>query len=43
VGHTLTANHHGLVVNARLSCTHGHADREAAKVMINDAAATTRY
>jgi hypothetical protein len=29
VGHTLTDNHHGLVVNARVSCAHGHADREA--------------
>ncbi|SIT49794.1 transposase [Paraburkholderia ribeironis] len=37
MGHTLTDNRHGLVVNARVSCADGHAEREAAKVMINDA------
>ncbi|MGF6789101.1 hypothetical protein OKW27_003414 [Paraburkholderia sp. 35.1] len=35
--HTLTDNRHGLVVNARVSRADGHAEREAAKVMINDA------
>ena len=37
MGHTLTDNRHGLVVNARVSCADGHAEREAATVMINDA------
>jgi len=37
MGHTLTDNRHGLVVNARVTRAHGHAEREAAKVMINDA------
>ena len=37
MGHTLSDNRHGLVVNARVSCADGHAEREAAKVMINDA------
>jgi transposase len=37
MGHTLTDNRHGLVVNARVSCADGHAEREAAKIMINDA------
>ncbi|ACC72389.1 IS5-like element ISBph3 family transposase [Paraburkholderia phymatum] len=37
MGHTLTDNRHGLVVNARVSRADGHAEREAAKVMINDA------
>ena len=34
MGHTLTDNRHGLVVNARVRCADGHAEREAAKVMI---------
>ncbi|MGF6696720.1 transposase [Paraburkholderia sp. MM5496-R1] len=37
MGHTLTDNRHGLVVNARVSRADGHAERDAAKVMINDA------
>lgn len=37
IGHTLTDNRHGLVVNARVTRADGHAEREAAKVMINDA------
>jgi hypothetical protein len=37
MGHTLTDNRHGLVVNARVTRTDGHTEREAAKVMINDA------
>ncbi|WP_018441921.1 IS5 family transposase [Trinickia symbiotica] len=37
MGHTLTDNRHGLVVNARVTRADGHAEREAAKVMINDA------
>jgi transposase len=37
MGHTLTDNRHGLVVNARVSRADGYAEREAAKVMINDA------
>jgi IS5 family transposase len=35
--HTLTDNRHGLVVNARVTCADGHAKREVAKIMINDA------
>jgi transposase len=37
MGHTLTDNRHGLVVNARVTNADGHAEREAAKIMINDA------
>jgi transposase len=37
IGHTLTDNRHGLVVNARVTHADGHAEREAAKIMINDA------
>ncbi len=37
MGHTLTDNRHGLVVNACVTRADGHAEREAAKVMINDA------
>lgn len=37
MGHTLTDNRHGLVVNARVTHADGHAEREAAKVMIHDA------
>ncbi|MEX3968958.1 IS5 family transposase [Paraburkholderia sp. EG286B] len=37
MGHTLTDNRHGLVVNARVTHADGHAEREAAKIMINDA------
>lgn len=37
MGHTLTDNRPGLVVNARVTRADGHAEREAAKVMINDA------
>ena len=37
MGHTLTDNRHGLVVNARVTQADGHAEREAAKVMIRDA------
>ena len=37
MGHTLTDNRHGLVVNARVTRADGHAEREAAKIMINDA------
>lgn len=36
MGHTLTDNRHGLVVNAMVTQADGHAEREAAKVMIND-------
>jgi hypothetical protein len=36
-GHALTANRDGLVVNACLTRAEGHAEREAAKVMTNDA------
>jgi hypothetical protein len=36
MGHTLTDNRHGLVVNAIVTQADGHAEREAAKVMIND-------
>lgn len=37
MGHILTDNRHGLVANARVTQANGHAEREAAKVMINDA------
>lgn len=34
MGHTLTDNHNGLVVNAMLTQVNGYAEREAAKVMM---------
>ena len=37
MGHTLTDNRHGLIVNARVTQADGYAEREAAKAMINDA------
>lgn len=37
IGHTLTDNRHGLIANARATQADGHAEREAAKAMINDA------
>ena len=37
MGHTLTDNRHGLVVNARVTRADGHAERDAAKIMIDDA------
>lgn len=37
MGHTLTDNRHGLIANARVTQADGHAEREAAKAMINDA------
>ena len=37
MGHTLTDNRHGLIANARAIHTDGHAEREAAKTIINDA------
>jgi hypothetical protein len=37
MGHTLTDNRHGLVVNALVTHADGYAEREAAKAMINDA------
>lgn len=37
IGHTLSDNRHGLVVSARVTNADGHAEREAAKVMLNDA------
>lgn len=36
MGHNLTDNRHGLVVNAMVTQADGHAEREAAKAMIND-------
>jgi transposase len=36
MGHTLTDNRNGLVVNAMVTQADGHAEREAAKAMIND-------
>lgn len=35
MGHTLSDNRHGLIANAMVSTADGHAEREAAKVMIN--------
>jgi transposase len=37
MGHTLTDNRHGLVVNAMVTQADGFAEREAAKAMIKDA------
>jgi transposase/rhodanese-related sulfurtransferase len=37
MGHTLTENRHGLVVNAMVTQADGFAEREAAKAMISDA------
>lgn len=37
MGHTLSDNRHGLVVSAMVTNADGHAEREAAKVMLNDA------
>ncbi len=34
MGHTLTDNHNGLVVNAVLTQANGYTEREAAKVMM---------
>lgn len=41
MGHTLTDNRHGLVVNAMVTQADGCAEREAAKAMIRDARAAT--
>ena len=37
MGHTLTDNRHGLIANALVTIADGHAEREAAKVMVGDA------
>jgi Transposase DDE domain len=37
MGHTLSDNRHGLIVNARVTQADGYAEREAAKAMIADA------
>jgi transposase len=37
IGHTLTDNRHSLVANALVTIADGHAEREAAKVMVADA------
>ncbi|MEW6729658.1 MAG: IS5 family transposase [Pseudomonadota bacterium] len=37
IGHALTDNRHGLVSNGRVTQADGHAERDAAKVMIHDA------
>jgi hypothetical protein len=37
MGHTLADNRHGLIANAMVTTADGHAEREAAKVMINAA------
>lgn len=37
MGHTLSDNRHGLVADAVVTISDGYAEREAAKVMINDA------
>lgn len=37
MGHTLIDNRHGLITNAMVTTADGHAEREAAKAMINDA------
>ena len=42
MGHTLCDNRHGLVANAMVTTADGCAEREAAKVMIQDAAQAAR-
>lgn len=42
MGHTLSDNRHGLIANARLSIADGHAEREAAKIMIADVCQISR-
>jgi transposase len=37
MGHTLADNRHGLIASAAVTTAHGHAEREAAKVMAGDA------
>ncbi|CDS54750.1 Mobile element protein [Polaromonas sp. CG9_12] len=37
MGHTLSDNRHGLIASAVVTRADGHAEREAAKVMIHDA------
>lgn len=37
MGHTLCDNRHGLIANARVTRADGHAEREAAKAMMQDA------
>jgi len=37
MGHTLADNRHGLIASAMVTTADGHAEREAAKSMINDA------
>ncbi len=37
MGHTLSDNRHGLIASAVVTIADGHAEREAAKAMINDA------
>lgn len=37
MGHTLTDNRHGLIASALVTTADGHAEREAAKVMVGDA------
>ena len=37
MGHTLSDNRHGLIASAMVTRADGHAEREAAKAMINDA------
>ena len=37
MGHTLSDNRHGLIASAMVTTADGHAEREAAKAMINDA------
>ena len=36
MGHTLSDNRHGLIASAQVITADGYAEREAAKVMIND-------
>ena len=38
MGHTLSDNRHGLIASALVTCADGHAEREAAKLMIHEAA-----
>ena len=41
MGHTLSDNRHGLIASAMVTTADGHAEREAAKAMMNDAVQAT--
>ena len=43
MGRTLTDNRHGLIASAMVTTADGHAEREAAKVMVGDAGAVSAF